>query len=292
MQGLAEAVTAIRNHREESLPKVAIAYTAVSGKYAGGVPERETRLEVKGGGEATLFRRRPGADTPALPPGLFRGTVSPDAVLDFLDRVAKSGIDSFRGEPPSPRDLQRRLQVFADGGIFTFQWGPMPPTEPPAIKDMLRVLSAWESSACPDPSWRLELKVVKAESVSGLLNARVQVENTGPETIHLAHPASRADRSLLAVNLRYGARPPSNPDETPLPVSLNFTKAVIPLLDGLKLVPVKPGSSMVLDVEFPLERLEAGQPIGMLSLETYLIADTLAGVPVFSGAIFSEEFSW
>lgn len=133
---------------------------------------------------------------------------------------------------------------------------------------------------------------MKAESVSGLLNGRVQVENTGPETIQLAHPGSRADRSPLAVSLRYGARPPSHPDETPLPLSLNFTKAVIPLLDGLKLVPVKPGSPMVLDVEFPLERLEAGQPIGLLSLETYLTADTLAGAPVFNGAIFPEELSW
>lgn len=292
MKGLTEAIEAVRNHRQDSLPRAAIAYALFSGRNVGGVPERETRLEIKGNGEATLFRRRPGADTPALPPGLFRGRVDPEAVLTFLDLLEKSGIDTFRAEPPSPRDLLRRLQVVADGKFFSFQWGPMPPDAPEAIENMLAALSVWEASACPDPAWRLELKVTSAQSQAGKLKARIQVENPGPETIHLAHPASPVDRGLLALTLRYGARPPEAPGVTSLPISIKTTRAALPALDSLQLVPVKAGSPLVLDVEFPLEPLDEGRPLGMLALELYLASDTLAGLPVFNGAVFSEEFSW
>jgi hypothetical protein len=292
MKGLTEAIAAVRANRQESLPRTAIAYSLVSGRSVGGVPERETRFEAKGNGDATLFRRRPAADTPALPPGLFRGKVDPEALLRFLEVLDRSGIDAFRGEAPGPRDLLRKLQVVADGRLFSFRWGPMPPGAPPAISEMLAVLSGWESGACPDPAWRLALKVESASAASGRLKARIRIENPGPETIYLAHPQGLAERGLIALTLRYGAKPIPVPGVTPLPISVKASRMEPASGDGLRLVPVNADSPLALDVETPLEEPGEGRPVGMFALEHYLDSDSVAGLPVFNGAIFSEEFTW
>jgi hypothetical protein len=292
MKGLTEAIAAIRANREESLPRTAIAYALVSGRNVGGVPERETRFEAKGNGEATLFRRRPSADTPALPPGLSRGKVDPESLLRFLELLDRSGIDTFRGEAPGPRDLLRKLQVVADGRLFSFRWGPMPPNAPPAISEMLAVLTGWEATACPKPTWRLSLKAESASAASGTLKARIRIENAGPEAIYLAHPQGLAERGLIALGLRYGAKPIPVPGVTPLPISIKTSRMEPAAGEGLRLVPVSASSPLSLDVEMPLEELGEGRPVGMFALEHYLDSDTLAGLPVFNGAIFSEEFTW
>lgn len=293
MKTLAEAIRGLRSN-PGSLAGFALEYSAVAGRKYGSIPEFETRLRVDGAGSCTLFRRRDDGDTAICPPGLFEGSLGAEKSQALLAALENSSPESLRTGAPSPRDTISTLEVTLDGRPFSFHWGPIAPPVPAGMANLRRILFDFVASACPRPIWSLDLGVISQAVDGNRLRARLRIENKGAVPIHLIHPASPHGQPGIRLEFQYGEKQVFEEDVTPSPMSLEIAAVSLPALDSTRLVSVSPGQPLELDAQADLD-LDGEDDSGWLggfSFHHYVGKETLAGQPVFNGALFSEEITW
>jgi hypothetical protein len=292
MDPLVESIAGLKSDFDRSKAGFSMEFITIAGRRMGNVSESETRLVVRGNGQASLFRRRGPGDSAQKPPGRFQGTLNDEMLLAFLDVLEHSGIGEFRSETPGPRDPVSFFKVLISGRLFSFTWGSIRPPAPEPVLRLKRLLTDWSNKACPRTDWSLEMSMSELQYGDGRLRAMVTLENRGSDTIHIAHPSYSDFGRDFALFLKYGERQLIEEGITPAPVEIRTAPLARNSVEIPRLVPILPGTPW--RIEF-LANLEGEAPrgwIGKFAFLHYLPSDSLAGVPVFNGAVFTEEFSW
>jgi hypothetical protein len=154
------------------------------------------------------------------------------------------------------------------------------------------VLTEWNLKACPTAQWSLTLAIDSLEFSQGRLSARLGIENLGSQSIHLTHPASPGFGSAFGVHLKFGAAPFIEEGITPAPIEVQVIPWDAPPLSTPRLLEIYPGQPFRMDFSAHLEGEAPHGWIGKFAFLHYLPDDTLAGIPVFNGALFTEERTW
>jgi hypothetical protein len=292
MEPLLEAIAELKADFHRLRMDFSFEFIALVGKRIGTIPEWETRLAVQGGGMARLFRRRGPGDSFERPPGRFAGQLTDDSLLGFVDVLEQSGIASFRSETPNPRDPVHILRVLVSGRLFTFTWGSLRPPVPEPMLRLKRLLAELSLNACPDPIWSLSMDVSGLRYMAGKLNARLRIVNTGTEGIRIADPGSDAFGPDFTLFLKYGEKQLIEEGLTPAPVDIRLAPYPKIPAESTRFKWIAPGFPWELEFSTDLEGQAPRGWIGKFAFRHYLPSDVLAGVPVFNGALFTEEFAW
>lgn len=292
MEQLLEAIAELKGDFNRLRMEFSLEYIALVGKRIGPTPESETRLVVQGDGRASLFRRRGPGDSSERPPGKFVGKLTEEAILGFVDVLEQSGIASFHSETPNPRDPVHFLRVLISGRLFSFTWGSLRPPVPEPVLRLKRLLAEWSLKACPDAVWSLKMSVSGLQYDAGKLSAHVQIENKGTEGIHMADPACGSFGSDFNLFLKYGEKQLIEDGITPAPIDIHIASYPKRPAEAPRLVLVLPGNPWQFDFISELEGQAPRGWTGKYAFLHYLPSDILAGVPVFNGALFTEEFTW
>lgn len=292
MENLASAIAALRATPRGGPLDWALEYVQRSGKRHASTYEWETRFELDGSGSAKLFRRRGPGDSHKLAPGSYRGNLAENDLLDFLATLAASGIDQLRSETPNPRDPVNLFRVLIQGRLFAFSWGVLKPPVPLGVLQLRNELSRLGKEACPIPEWNLALSVESMTFEHGLVKARLRIVNTGSREILIALPASGGLGGEFGLHLKYGEAQLIEEGATPAPFEAKYA-----LMDGTGQLPsrfeaVQPGIPYPIEFSAALEGTAPRGWVGRFGFLHYLASDTVAGKPVFNGALFSEEKSW
>lgn len=292
MEPLLDAIAELKSDFHRLRVDFSLEFIALVGKRIGIIPEWETRLAVQGSGLANLFRRRGPGDSFERPPGRFAGQLTDDALLGFVDALEQSGIASFRSETPNPRDPVHILRVLIAGRLFTFTWGSLRPPVPESMLRLKRLLAEWSSNACPDPIWSLSMKVFGLQYRAGKLSARLRIENLGTEGIRMADPGSDAFGPDFTLFLKYGEKQLIEEGFTPAPVEIHLTPYPKIPSEPSRFKLIAPGVPWEIGFSAELDGQAPRGWIGKFAFRHYLPSDVLAGVPVFNGALFTEEIAW
>jgi hypothetical protein len=292
MESLLDAIAELKSDFHSLRMDFSFEFITLVGKKIGVIPEWETRLAVQGSGLSSLFRRRGPGDSFERPPGRFTGQLTDAALLSFVDVLEQSGIASFRSEVPNPRDPVHILRVLVSGRLFTFTWGSLRPPVPEPMLRLKRLLAEWSLNACPNPIWSLSMRVFGLKYVSGKLNARLRIENTGTEGIRMADPGSDAIGPDFTLFLKYGEKQLIEEGFTPAPVEIHLAPYPKIPTESTRFILISPAVPWELEFSAELEGQAPRGWIGKFAFLHYLPSDVLAGVPVFSGALYTEEFAW
>jgi hypothetical protein len=292
MEALLDAIADLKSDFPRLRMDFSFEFIALVGKRIGPIPEWETRLAVQGSGLASLFRRRGPGDSFERPPGRFAGQLTDSALLGFVDVLEQSGIASFRSETPNPRDPVHILRALVSGQLFTFTWGSLRPPVPEPMLRLKQLLAEWSLNACPDPIWSLSMGVVGLQFSAGKLNAKLRIENTGREGIRLADPGSDAFGPDFTLFLKYGEKQFIEEGFTPAPVDIRLAPYPKIPAESTRFKWIAPGFHWEFEFSADLEGHAPKGWIGKFGFRHYLPSDVLAGVPVFNGALFTEELSW
>lgn len=287
--GFPTAIRHVLQAEQRMLPDFRIEYAVVSGPRHGTASEYEQRLQVDGTGEARLFRRRSPAETDMLPPGSYRGLVPREEILDFIVKLEKAPLDAIPSQVPSPTDPGFHLSVVAARKLFTFRWSRPSRPVAPELDAVLSVLNRWVRGACPTPIWSLALKPLTVRFTGEGIEATLLLENSGPETLYVVHPASPGPADLIGLSLRHGIQPPRTPGVTPLPMEVEEESLAVQPLPEPELVPVGKDKPLEFTVRAPIAFQAGGGRVGIFSYRCYLHPAGAAGLPVFAGAVFSGE---
>lgn len=292
MEGLKADIAELKVDFDRKIRAFSLEYLSRAGRRFGNIPEWETRLSVKGRGEISLFRRRGPGDSNQERPGSYIGQLSDASLLDFIEALDASGIESYTTEAPGPRDPVTRLEILLGGRLYSFAWGI---SRHPASTQMARVktmLANWTLAACPSPLWSLTFVQEDLQFSQGRLHARLRIENTGSQGIRIIHPASQPLVPEFGIHLKYGEVQLIEDGFTPDPIEIRIAKLPVVALDHLELVDLLPGRPFYIDFSALLEGDAPRGWIGKFVFMHYLPADSLAGQEVFNGALFTEEISW
>lgn len=292
MDDLTQAIAGLKADFDRNIPDFSMEFIATAGRWMGANSESESRLVVLGRGSASLFRRRGPGDSAQRPPGRYVGSIPDVALLAFLDALEHSRIGTYASEPIGPRDPKNVLNVLLSGQLFTFSWGTLRPPVPEPIARLKNLLSDWSVKACPHPVWSLRMTAASLAPGNGNVTARLQFENDGTEAIHIAHPASASFGAGFTFHLKYGERQLIEEGITPAPIEIEIAPLRMPPMATPRLIPILPGQPWQFEFTSALEGHAPRGWTGKFVFLHYLPADILAGVPVFNGALFTEEMTW
>lgn len=283
--------TAIRHalQSEKLLPEVRIEYSVHSGTRYGAAWESEQTLNIQGNGAARVFRRRSPAGTDAMPAGSFQGQIPMDALKAFLGKLEKAPLHAVPSELPSPTDPVYTLTVVAARKLFRFNWGPPAPPLPPELDTVFDVLAYWVRTACPTPLWSLSLTATAVRFTGEGIEATVRLENAGSERIYVVHPASPSAVAAKSLALRHGILPKEVKGVTPPPMEVEEEFLEVAPLAETELVPVSADLPLEFTIRAPSSTQGGNGRVGIFSYTCYALPSGAAGLPVFTGAVFSKE---
>lgn len=267
-------------------------YLSVAGRRFGNIPEWEARLLVDGKGAATYFRRRGPGDSAEFPPGLFAGGIPREELSSFLDQLSKSGIGELEFDAPGPRDPVNLIRLILAGKCFEFTWGSSRRPVPEAFNQLKDILRSWTLNACPSARWSLTMRIGLFQFQGGKVSSRVSIENSGSQSIWVAKPASPGFGTAFGLFLKYGEALVIREGFTPVPSKPKVAAVQQPALPVAEFVEIAPGNPLLLDFSAPLEDEAANGWAGKFVFQHYLPGDSVAGLPVFNGALFTEEMKW
>jgi hypothetical protein len=292
MTGLISSARAAKDALGRNAADFSLEYISVAGRRFGNTAEWESRLTVDYAGSATYFRRRGPGDSSEFPPGQFEGAIPREEINSFLDSLADDGFDLGETESPGPRDPIDILRLVLMGRCFELAWGSSrrPSSDSSEqIKDRLR---DWTLNACPKPRWSLSLEIESFHCLNGRVESRLRVLNDGSHPIWIAHPASPGYGNAFGLILKYGERVLVRDGFTPLPVKAKVAPILQSSLPVPELLKVVPGQPILFEYSGQLEGEAPRGWAGKFAFHHYLPEDSIAGLPVFNGAIFTEEIKW
>jgi hypothetical protein len=292
MDALKVVLESIQLDFERKIPEFSMEYASFSGQRWGNMAEWETRLRVKGRGQAELFRRRGPGDSTEEPPGHYEGKISDPMLREFLDALAASGIQDYRSVAPGPWDPVDRLQFRLGGKAFEYTWEFSTLPVPLAVVRLDNLLIDWTLTACPKALWNLQLNVEGVECKANRLHGVLRIENRGSRSIHIVHPASPGMDDPFSLVLRYAQIQEEQEGYTASPPDVRFSPLILPSLANLELAEIHPDSPFRLEFSAILEGPTSLVWEGKIDFKHYLQEDVLAGIEVFNGAIFTESFTW
>lgn len=292
METLEKAIKAMRGDFDREIPRFSLEVTELTGLRWGAISEWETRLTLDGGGNAKLLRRRDPGDSDSENPGRFSGQVHKTSLEMLLEAIETSGIESYRTETPGPGEPIIRLSLLIGEQVFEFSWGFSRNPTPKPMARLQSMLTDLLLHACPKPIWCLTLDVESMDFTNGILSTRLRLENKGPNTIHLLHPASPGMESEFGIHLNYAEARVRKEGYTPAPLEIKEARFQIQALNGIQLLAAVPGKPNFFDFSTSLEGHGPNGWMGKFDYIHYQPEDTLAGVPIFLGAVFTKEISW
>jgi hypothetical protein len=292
MDELQTAIESLKADFHRGIESFSMEYLEIAGKRWGAVSESETRLVIRGRGEAELLRRRSPGDSAQAPPGRYTGKLSDADLGRLLETLSASGIRDFRAEAPGPRDPVSRLNIRMGGKIFAFSWGIPKKPAPLGMARLEALLIQWTFDACPVADWCLELSAHGLRYQGQALTARLQLQNRGRQSIHIVHPASRGVGIDFGISLVYGEAQLIEDGLAPEPIDLKSISLQWPALSRPELVELKPGHPVSWDFSTELQGSAPRGWIGKISFRHYLAGDSLAGMTVFNGALFTDDLTW
>jgi hypothetical protein len=264
----------------------------VGGKYLDTIPESETRLQVNGRGEATLFRRKGPGDTYEFPPGLFTGHIPDSALKGLLDNLRKGQFYDIASEFHGPGEPVDRFIIRTGKETFAFNWGfSTQVTESKPMIETNRILMDWTEHVCTKPIWSLTLKADRVVFKGGTFSARLRVANRGTKTIHILNPGSPGLESDFGLTLIYAEKVEEQEGFTSEPTDIKLARLATRPLRKPQLIPIAPGSAYTMQFLAEMDAMPKGWE-GKFTFNSHLATDTLLGKHVFNGTLFTEPLSW
>ena len=247
---------------------------------------------MQGNGEARFLRRRGPGDSSQEPPGVYSGTLKEGQLLDFLDALDASGINAYRTEAPGPWDPVSRLQLVLGSKVFNYSWSFAKPPSPLPMARLENLLVDWTLTACPTVHWNLAISIDNIQGRDRRFSGRLRLENRGNRSIRIVHPGSPGMDDPFRLELKYGEVQVIREGYTPAPTDTFFAPLRFQPIHQLELVEVLPGEPLQMEFSADLEGEAPRGREGLISFLHYLPQDTIAGLEVFNGAVFTEEFAW
>lgn len=292
MDALAMAIAEVKAKVMQGNPAFSLEYSALSGQRWGNISEWETRLKVDGSGKATMTRRRGPGDTIQEPPGCYSGQLPETSMLSFLDILDSSGIQTFRTGAPGPWDPVDRLELLLGNRVFSYSWGFANPPAPLPMARLNNLLVDWTLTACPKAQWNLVLTADRIQCHGDKFIADLVLMNQGSRSISIVHPGSPGMEDPFCLELKYGEVQLEQEGFTPDPTDTFFAPLRFHPLPQVELVEIIPGKPFRLEFSSLIEGDAPRGREGKVSFKHYLLQESLAGVEIFNGALFTEEFQW
>lgn len=292
MDALALAISDMKREFSRGMRNFSIEYMSLCGQRWGAVSEWENRLVVQGNGQAKFLRRRGPGDSAQIPPGNYSGTLEASQLLAFLDALDASGIEAFRTPAPGPWDPVSRMQIVLGTKVFNYSWSFANPPVPLPMARLENLLVDWTLSSCPIINWNLIMTIDSIQCRESRFSGRIRLENQGNRGIRIVRPGSPGMEDPFRMELKYGEVQLIREGYTPAPTDTFFSPLRFQPLLQLELVEILPGEPLQLEFISELEGEAPRGREGLVSFLHYLPQDTVAGLEVFNGAVFTEEFAW
>ncbi|MBI2689145.1 MAG: hypothetical protein HYX27_22815 [Acidobacteria bacterium] len=255
----------------------------------------EERLTLRGNGEAAYENMRSITDGSGDEVGLYRGTVSRQALADVIELVDQVGLMDEAPYRIEPADMAIRITIIAGGIEAVKHIGVNEPERIQHLQPLFRRLQEIELRVRNHPARTMSIEMSTPESAEvgmQVLPVNLRFVNRGTESYWINHPRSLGKGAYYdRCSLNYGLRPSIEPGITPPPIEVMEAVLRPDREEGLQMIWLPAGAVQEARLLAEVNFHQPGEFLLRAVYSNYSGEDLVGGVPRMRGCVFSAENS-